>query len=126
MSTYTRTRLAEVRRPLLQLHRALIEASLVDHERRHRRVEGTNRIDLVRTNPAFAWLRPISELVMRIDEALDDEAAALEPLLAETARRSRPPSAATSWVSATSSCCRSTRTPSWRTPRSAARSSVPS
>jgi len=85
MSTFSRNRLVEVRNPLLALHRALVEASLVDHERLHGRVEGTNRIDLLQTHPAFAWLRPISQLVVRIDEALEEEGAALDPLLAETA-----------------------------------------
>lgn len=90
MSTFSRTRLVDVRKPLLQLHRALIEATLVDHERRHGRVEGTNRIDLVQTHPAFAWLRPISHLVMRIDEALEEPSAPVEPLLAETERLLAP------------------------------------
>lgn len=62
----------------------------MDHERRHGRVEGTNRIDLVRTHPAFAWLRPISELVMRVDEALEEETAPIEPLLVEAARLLAP------------------------------------
>ena len=99
MSTFSRTRLVEVRNPLLALHRALVEASLLDHERLHGRVEGTNRIDLLQSHPEFAWLRPISQLVVRIDEALDavragqpleEEGVALDPLLAETAQLLAP------------------------------------
>lgn len=90
MSTTTRTRLVEVRRPLLALHRALIEASLIDHERRHGRVELSNRIELVQTHPAFTWLRPIFSLLLRIDQALDDESTAVDSLLAETERLLSP------------------------------------
>jgi hypothetical protein len=85
MSTFSRSRLVDVRKPLLALHRALIEAALLDHEREHGRVEGSNRVELLQSHPSFAWLRPISQLVLRIDEALEEEGAPLDPLLAETA-----------------------------------------
>ncbi|MGZ3416988.1 MAG: hypothetical protein ACXWUG_06280 [Polyangiales bacterium] len=91
MSAFTRSRLVEVRRPLLELHRVLIAASLIDHERSHGRVEAAqDRLDLVIEHPAFAWLKPISQLIVQIDEALDEGEIALDPLLEETTRLLAP------------------------------------
>jgi hypothetical protein len=89
--SFTRSRLVEVRSPVLALHRALIHASLVDHERLHGRAEGAqSRLDLVIEHPAFAWLRPISQLIVRIDEALDEGDQPLDPLLAEAQKLLAP------------------------------------
>jgi hypothetical protein len=91
MTTFTRSRLVEVRRPLLELHRVLIAASFIDHERSHGRAEGAqDRLDLVLEHPAFAWLKPISTLIVQIDEALENDETALDPLLAETERLLAP------------------------------------
>jgi hypothetical protein len=91
MSAFSRYRLAKARRPLLTLHRALIEASIREHERAHGRVEGANRLELVRAHSDFAWLRPISTLIVRIDEALeDDSVSAVDALVSETERLLSP------------------------------------
>ena len=69
-----RTRLLEVRGGLLGLHKALILAEQVTYERINGRVESTSELlHLVLNDPWFTWLHPLSQLVVRIDELLEDE-----------------------------------------------------
>jgi hypothetical protein len=69
---FPRTRLAEMRKPLMHLHRALVEASFLEYEREHGRLTSQERLDLLLDHPAFVWLRAISELIVRVDEVLED------------------------------------------------------
>lgn len=58
-----------VRRAALHLHKVLIEAVRLDYERSHGRIE--NPIELLRLvayDPQFAWLRPLSRLLVDLDE----------------------------------------------------------
>jgi hypothetical protein len=60
---------------LLDLHKALILAEQVTYERINGRVPSTGLLlQLVLNDPWFTWLHPLSQLVVRIDELLDDEA----------------------------------------------------
>jgi len=72
-----------VRRALLEFHKRLIEAARVEHEKVHGRVETSGEyLTLLTTDEAFLWLRPISELILALDElggmpeASDEDAAA--------------------------------------------------
>jgi len=63
-----------VRGSLLGLHKALILAEQVTYERINGRVASTSQLlQLVLNDPWFTWLHPLSQLVIRIDELLDDE-----------------------------------------------------
>lgn len=63
-----------VRENLLELHKTLLDAVRVDYEREHGRVETAGALlQLVVSDPAFAWLRPLSQLIVAIDE-LEPEA----------------------------------------------------
>ena len=65
----TRARLGEARRALLGLHRALLESERLGYERGRGRVGGGGEfLQLVIHDPWFAWLRPVSELIVRLDE----------------------------------------------------------
>src|SRR5262245_62312753 len=66
--------LLEVRRGLLGLHKALIIAEQLTYERINGRVGSTSQLlHLVLNDPWFTWLHPLSQLVVRIDELLDDK-----------------------------------------------------
>jgi hypothetical protein len=73
-----RKRLLDMRGSLLGLHKALILAEQVTYERINGRVASTSQLlQLVLSDPWFTWLHPLSQLVIRIDELLDDESELL-------------------------------------------------
>ena len=73
-SSLLREKILHVRSSLLGLHKALILAEQVTYERINGRVESTSELlQLVLNDPWFTWLHPLSQLVVRIDEILDDE-----------------------------------------------------
>ena len=83
-----KARLAAVRHGLLELHKALLDAEREKYERIHGKVTAGKLLQLALQDGQFAWLRSLSELIVRIDERLETEEASdgdLENLLA-TAR----------------------------------------
>jgi hypothetical protein len=79
LSDAMRGRLRELRIGLLNLHKVLLEDAKAAYEMDRGRV-GTNAnlLQLVINDPWFAWLHPLSELVVRIDETLDPTLPATE------------------------------------------------
>lgn len=72
-------RLRGLRRALLNLHKAILEVERVGYERVHGRVASSHGLlQLVMRHPWFGWFRPISEIVVQIDEMLDSEAPLTE------------------------------------------------
>lgn len=70
------TRLPDVRRALLGLHKALLDEERERFERVRGRIESSGELlQLVLHNEWFAYLRPLSALVVQIDEPLDAEEA---------------------------------------------------
>lgn len=66
--------LMNIRRGLLGLHKALIVAEQLTYERINGRIASTGQLlQLVLNDPWFTWLHPLSQLVIRIDELLDDD-----------------------------------------------------
>ena len=82
-------RLRAVRQALLKLHKTLLDAERWRYERVEGRIEGSGRLlHLLLHDPWFAWLRPLSAMVVQIDELLDakepqPEAPAPRALLSE-------------------------------------------
>ena len=75
MKDSERRLLTELRRALLPLHKTLLEWERKNYEREHGRKMGAGELlQIIMTAPQFAWLRPISEVIVRIDQALDEEA----------------------------------------------------
>jgi hypothetical protein len=73
MSDPRRQMLLDIRRGLLGLHKALIVAEQVTYERINGRVDSTGKLlQLVLNDPWFTWLHPLSQMVVRIDELLED------------------------------------------------------
>lgn len=71
MNDSDRALLAELRRLLLQLHKTLIDWQRADYESFHGRLQTTQLLQVIFNDPAFAWLRTMSGLIVRIDEALE-------------------------------------------------------
>jgi hypothetical protein len=86
-----RQRLETLRASLLVLHKALVESERVEYERIIGRIQSPNRfLQLLISDPWFAWLSPLSQLIVSIDGALDEEqpltGAAAEALMTQSAR----------------------------------------
>ncbi len=63
-----------MRMALLALHKALLDYERGRYERMHGRVESPGQmLNLVMNDAWFAWLRPISALVVQADERLDSD-----------------------------------------------------
>lgn len=68
----TLQRLSQLRKPLLHLHKTLLDLEREAYERAHGRVDNSYEVlQLVMYDPWFAWLHGLSELVVKIDEMLD-------------------------------------------------------
>ena len=72
-------RMRELRLGLLRLHKALLDDERENYERVYGQVNGGELLQLALNHEQFAWLRPVSELIVRVDEMLDaDEPATTE------------------------------------------------
>jgi hypothetical protein len=68
----TNQQLHGLRKPLLHLHKTLLDLEREAYERTHDRVENSYELlQLVMHDPWFAWLHSLSELMVQIDEMLD-------------------------------------------------------
>ena len=86
MNDSDRALLGELRRLLLNLHKTLIDWQRADYERVHGRLQTTQLLNVLFNDAAFAWLRTMSGLIVRIDETLEaktpDAETATGPLVA--------------------------------------------
>ncbi|NEQ24103.1 MAG: hypothetical protein F6K28_34260 [Microcoleus sp. SIO2G3] len=75
-------RLREVRGALLRLHKALLDSERDVYEQFHGRIRSNGQFfQLVLEDEWFSWLRPFSQFIVEIDEAL----SAKEPITLERA-----------------------------------------
>lgn len=87
---YLRERLESARRGLAGVHKALIDVERIRYERSHGRVDSPGQyLQLVIADPAFAWVRPLSALMVRLDamSGADEVAATDVEAIVEEARR---------------------------------------
>ena len=76
-----RQRLTALRETLLTLHKALLDSERTAYELVHGHVASPGAfLQLVINDAWFAWLRPVTTLIVQIDEAL----AAKKPLISDT------------------------------------------
>lgn len=74
MSATATAPLAELRAGLLRLHKRLLERERGQYQREHGPVESQHALlGLLLSHPQFQWLRALSELIVNVDEALEDE-----------------------------------------------------
>ena len=64
-------RMRELRLGLLRLHKTLLDDERLAYERVYGQVTSGELLQLVINHEQFAWLRSISEFIVRIDEMLD-------------------------------------------------------
>jgi hypothetical protein len=77
MTVPIKKRLEEVRHALLTLHKTLVDSERVTYEKTVGAIGSPSQfLKLLTTDPWFAWLQPLSQLIVSMDEALD----AREPL----------------------------------------------
>jgi hypothetical protein len=74
--------LAQLREALLALHKALVDSERISYEQNLGTIPSANHfLKLLTDDPWFAWLHPLSQLIVTMDEALDAKAKA--PLTGE-------------------------------------------
>ena len=70
-STEVRERLRELRNTLLSLHKALLDSERTAYELVHGQIGSPAAfLQLLINDPWFAWLRPVTTLLVQIDEGL--------------------------------------------------------
>jgi len=74
MKESDRQLLVSLRHTLLNLHKALLDWERAAYERDHRRTSPGELLQVIVNDPQFAWLRALSELIVRIDESLEIDA----------------------------------------------------
>jgi catechol 2,3-dioxygenase len=80
LSDASRQRLRDLRTRLLHLHKVLLEDTRAAYELDRGRVgSNANLLQLVINDPWFAWLHSLSEMVVRIDEAVEPDSPATQP-----------------------------------------------
>jgi hypothetical protein len=70
--TFLTSDLTQVRAPLLALHKSLVDAERIQYERVYGRLENAEFLKVLMQDPQFAWLKPLTALIVRLDEALED------------------------------------------------------
>jgi hypothetical protein len=79
------SKLNDLRHALLALHKTLLDTQRLWYEKDHGRLEGGGRmLQFLAFDPAFAWLRLLSALIVQIDEKVDDKK---NPLTSDDARK---------------------------------------
>ena len=66
--------LVDLRRALLHLHKTLLDWERAAYERIHGRTAAAELLKVIVSDPQFEWLRPLSALIVRIDESLEIDA----------------------------------------------------
>jgi hypothetical protein len=86
--------LGELSRRLLRLHKSLVDEQRRDYESTYGPVDSGELFRLLLQGERFAWLRPLSGLIARIDEALEADppitAAEVEALRERARQLFRP------------------------------------
>jgi len=79
MTDPIKERLEQTRQALLTLHKALVDSERITYEQTVGAIQSPNHfLQLLTRDPWFAWLQPLSQLIVSMDEALDGK----EPLTA--------------------------------------------
>jgi hypothetical protein len=71
--------LTQVRRTLLDLHKALIDRERAEYEKSHGSVTAAEMLHLLIRDDRFSWLHPISALIVRVDELISNASERRRP-----------------------------------------------
>ena len=100
MNDGDRALLRELRTALLHLHKTLIDWQRAEYELDHGTMAPTQLLQVIFSDNTFAWLRPMSGLIVAIDEALaakPPESPLAMPFIAQ-ARELAAPAAGTPYA----------------------------
>jgi len=76
--------LPELREALLHLHKTLVDSERVSYEQTIGTIPSPNHfLQLLTNDPWFAWLHPLSLLIVAMDQAIDSKKNPLTPANAE-------------------------------------------
>lgn len=90
MSDARKGRLNDIRVALLDLHKALVEAERVSYEKTVGPIQSpTHFLSLLTSDPWFAWLQPVAQLIVSIDEQLDSREPLTDATVAGTVQQAR-------------------------------------
>ena len=74
MTTNVQERLQPLRNTLLALHKSLVDSERVSYEQTIGPIKSPNQfLQLLTTDPWFAWLQPFSQLIVAMDVALEEK-----------------------------------------------------
>ena len=73
MKPSDRQLLFDLRKTLLHLHKTMLDWERSAYERVHGRAAAGELLKVIVEDQQFAWLRPMSELIVRIDETVESE-----------------------------------------------------
>src|SRR3954471_17274946 len=80
--------LTSLRNLILGLHKILLETERVRYERVNGRITDMFQLlNLTINDPAFAWLRPLSALIVEIDEKMEDKKVLITSVGVKNLRR---------------------------------------
>ena len=83
-------RIPELREALLQLHKALVDSERRSYEATVGAIASPNHfLHLLTHDPWFAWLQPLSRLIVAMDEAMDGKAPLTAPEAESLLKQSR-------------------------------------
>jgi hypothetical protein len=87
MTVPIKKRLEEVRHALLTLHKTLVDSERVTYEKTVGAIGSPSQfLKLLTTDPWFAWLQPLSQLIVSMDEALDAKEPLTEAVVVATVK----------------------------------------
>jgi hypothetical protein len=74
MNDDLRQRLQALRDAVLRLHKSVLDSEKASYESTVGTIQSPNHfLQLLTTDPWFAWLQPLSQLIVSMDEALDNK-----------------------------------------------------
>ncbi|WP_153102045.1 hypothetical protein [Paraburkholderia hayleyella] len=74
--------LNDVRRPLLNLHKAILDHERAVYEREFGPVTPAAFLQMLINGSGFRWITPLSSVIANVDETLDDKKAGVDERLA--------------------------------------------
>ncbi len=90
MTATIQQRLQHLRHALLDLHKTLVDSERVTYEQTFGAIPSPSQFLQLLTNDSwFAWLHPISQLIVAMDEALDEKEPLTQAVMESFAQQTR-------------------------------------
>jgi phosphoglycolate phosphatase-like HAD superfamily hydrolase len=90
VNTTIQQRLQQLRNALLDLHKTLVDSERVTYEITIGAIQSPNHfLQLLIADPWFAWLHPLSQLIVALDETLEEKEAPTNASMDEVVNQTR-------------------------------------